>query len=382
MVRLAGRAGPRRGARPIDIPAADDPVHGLLRRSACAAPDPESRALLHDACGAQRNWDTTIREAEQHGLAPWLHRQIRASEAPLPELARRQLAALGSRHARSNAIRGRALVEISESLQRRDIPMLALKGSALAHLIYPAPGLRPMRDIDLLVAPQHLASAAEVMAGLGYIAPGRERLLPDHHHLPGVSRSMDGLSVSVEIHHDALTRDNFGSLRLGSLSESPRAFMVGDATLHTLGHLDMLRHLCRHMLEPAAVTKIGSALDIMLYAVHFAEQIDWQRLRAEFPEVGTTIQMLGYLVPWPGPLQRYLPGPTARAPQGVGCGVIPLSRLRHRRDWLIRLLNPSDWWLHAFYNVPPGHSLATTRALRHPLRVMYWLWRRRGARAA
>jgi Uncharacterised nucleotidyltransferase len=48
---------------------------------------------------------------------------------------------------------------------------VALKGPLLGEAIYSDPGRRPSSDIDLLVSPEQLQAAVEVMRGLGYGAP-------------------------------------------------------------------------------------------------------------------------------------------------------------------------------------------------------------------
>jgi hypothetical protein len=356
----------------------DSSPEQLLRSAACVELDDAARESLVRACAAQDDWEKTIREAELHGMAPYAHMRIKEAGLDIPAEIERKLKALTLRHSDASRIRTRALLEILENLGASDIEVLVLKGAALAHLIYDPPGLRPMSDVDLLVAPAHLERASRILADLGYSGVGDHSLLPDHHHLPTISRSLRGLCVSIEIHHNALTRDNIGSIHLGALSEPPQEFEVDGAPVRCLGHIDMLRHLCRHTLEPRETTKIGSALDIMLYAHRYAEAIDWARLRREYPEVITMIQLLGYLVPWPSRLSRYLPAPPPGPPSGVGFGMVPLSRLRHGQHRVARLLDPSDWWLRAFYNVPPGRSLIYTKTIRHPVRVLFWLWRRLG----
>jgi len=357
---------------------ADNPIDELLRNAACVALNDDVSAAIREACDAQNDWSRTIREAELHGMAPYMYMRIKQAGASLPDDIRRKLAALTFRHSDAIGIRSRAVTEITRRLRDEDIDVLVLKGAALAHLIYPQPGLRPMSDVDVLVAPRHLERAAELVSALGYGAAGGYVPPADHHHLATVSRTDDGLRVSVEIHHDALAPDNIGSIRLGSLSEPARAFTVDGTTLHTLGHIDTLRHLCRHALEPREAMKIGSALDIMLYASTFADDIDWPRLEQEFPEVITMLQLLGYLVPRPPNLEHLLPAVHPTAPEGVGVGMVPLSRLRRRSDLARKLFNPSDWWLRGFYNVRPGRSLVYTKGIRHPARVLFWLWRRAG----
>jgi len=356
----------------------NDAVGRLLRAAAWVECEGAALAAMHEACGEQRNWREVIRQAELHGLAPILSERIDESGADTPPEVRRQLKGLVLRHEQSNRIRTRALLEILEAFEARDIDVLVLKGAALAHLLYDRPGLRPMSDIDLLVARERLDDASHTLREMDYFEAKTGDVLADHHHLPTMSRETDGLLVSVEIHHEAIAVDNIGSIRMDSLSEPSRGFAIEGTVAHTLGHGDMLRHLCRHALEPRETIKIGSALDILLYASRFAERIDWSRLGVRYPGVITSLQLFSYLIGWPRALDGYLPEPPQPAPEGVGVGIAPLSALRHRPDRLSRLLSPPDWWLHAFYNVPPGRSLVFTRVVRHPVRLAFWLWRRMG----
>lgn len=359
----------------------DSPIGLLLRRAACVDDDEAAREAIRQACrnlATESNWDRAIDQAEQHGLAPYLHRQITRCGADIPTDPRRKLQSLALRHRDSNRIRDQALTAMLKALDAHGIDVLVLKGAALAHLIYDPPGLRPMSDVDLLVAPDRLQDAAGVLLELGYSETGRPPPAADHHHLPPLSKTAGGLSICVEIHHDALAPDNIGSIRLDRLTEPARGFRIDGTAGWALGHIDMLRHLWRHALQPRQTTKLGSALDIMLYASRFTDDIDWRRVERDFPEIPTGLSLLAFLVPLPRSLSGRIPEPVLPAPRGVGVGMPPLSRIRHQRNRLSKILNPSDWWLRAFYNVPPGRPLAATRLVRHPARVLYWLWRRIG----
>lgn len=356
----------------------DDAIGTLLRAAACVDRDAAALESLRAACRQQTDWDEAIHQAELHGLAPWLDQRVDEAGAEVPAAARRKLKLLSHRHALSNRIRARALAEILEAFEARGIEVLVLKGAALAHILYDHPGLRPMCDMDLLVDPAGLEPAADALKDMGYRDSESQALLAGHHHLPTQSRVVDGLRVSIEIHHDAIAPDNIGSIRVDRLSGPPRPFRFDGTTARALGHVDMLRHLCRHALQPRETVKIGSVLDILLYAARYGDEIDWPRLRRDFPEVVTCLRLFGHLLRWPTMLATYLETPQPPAPAGVGVGMLPLSELRRRPDRLARLLNPSDWWLRAFYNVPPGRSLAVTKAVRHPARLAYWLWRRVG----
>lgn len=61
----------------------------------------------------------------------------------------------------------REAAQISCLLSEAGIAHCFLKGLALAHLAYPLPGLRPMRDLDVLIAPDDLARAHALMIRQG-----------------------------------------------------------------------------------------------------------------------------------------------------------------------------------------------------------------------
>ena len=71
-----------------------------------------------------------------------------------------------------NAIKNLELYhEISKvlaALQDNAIPVIVLKGAALAALVYPNIALRPMRDVDLLIRDDDIWSVDKIILQLGY----------------------------------------------------------------------------------------------------------------------------------------------------------------------------------------------------------------------
>lgn len=67
---------------------------------------------------------------------------------------------------------------VVESLSESGIRSSVLKGSQLGEAIYGHAGRRESSDIDLLLAPEQLSAAVEVVRGLGYAAP-RDHVHPD-----------------------------------------------------------------------------------------------------------------------------------------------------------------------------------------------------------
>jgi len=63
---------------------------------------------------------------------------------------------------------GRHLQRIEGAFAERRIPLVLLKGAALAETVYPEPSLRPMGDIDIWVRSEEMSRASEAMHALGY----------------------------------------------------------------------------------------------------------------------------------------------------------------------------------------------------------------------
>jgi len=63
---------------------------------------------------------------------------------------------------------GRHLERIEKAFAEQRIPLVLLKGAALAETVYPEPSLRPMGDIDIWVRSEDMPRATEAMRELGY----------------------------------------------------------------------------------------------------------------------------------------------------------------------------------------------------------------------
>lgn len=179
---------------------------GILVRAAagrCAAPV--------DGTGRPPSWPRLLELARWHRLLPLLADEVLTGRAatPAPPAAEAELrSALRDSTARNLRLameRGR----IAAVLAQAGIPVMALKGTALAEAVYPQPGLRPMVDLDLLVPERSIRAAHRLVEQeLGFAVMGvrlgrddDQRLAESQHHFPLISA--DG-AVMVELHHRLL----------------------------------------------------------------------------------------------------------------------------------------------------------------------------------
>lgn len=338
-----------------------------------------TRIEPRDIAQTPDDWASLVHFAEAHQLAPLAYECLCRGRYEVPQATRWGLEALWLRHRAWHRERTVALVEILRELERLSIEALVLKGAALAWMIYPSPSLRPMSDLDLLVTPASAPAAQAALGRLGFQAekPVR-RVRKKIHHLPVASRSSGGLPINVEIHIDALSRDTLSSIAMGNLTEPAQPFALDGAVAATLGHVDTLRHLTHHLLEPSwdgGIRLIG-IVDLFRYAAVFHDRIEWPRLEKEYPFVLNALSCFHHVIPLPPVLARFAPASTAPIPDRVGEAMRPLrSILGQRRPSvavLRELFNPPDWWLHAYYGVNAGRSLFPVRVFRHPWRMARW----------
>ena len=237
----------------------------------CNLPSADSVAQMQP-----EDWAFLCDIEKLHRLGPMLHRRL--SGFAVPEAVSDQLKASQRRHAMRNLKIYRELLSVTRILNDANIPSIALKGAYLARFAYPDPGLRPMRDLDLLIRQEQVVAAFELLKVNGYQQVS-EKGLPETHlahseHLPALV-SPDG--IAIELHHRLISDVNFGSLSGSDDAFWSRSILksVGGAQVRFLAPEDLLLHLCVHAtqrhqfnLGPLALTDI-----VFLLETH---RIDWQ----------------------------------------------------------------------------------------------------------
>ncbi len=152
-----------------------------------------------------QDWGAFVRRAEVEGVAPLVYAAWRTGDEKqetencrppatfdIPSAAWEQLKASYYRTAAQNTLLFRELERILAEFERMQIPVILLKGAALAQTIYPDPALRPMSDLDLLVHPDDLTSASRA----AQLAHYTQEKITYHAYL----RGGPDYQVALEIH--------------------------------------------------------------------------------------------------------------------------------------------------------------------------------------
>ena len=164
-----------------------EPLRAALRGERAAWP-----ALSED------DVDTLV----EHGVAPLVY-----AVAGVPEL---RVAAM--RAAAVEPLRQSDLTLVLTALGDRGVPVLVMKGSALAFDLYDAPELRPRSDTDLLIPHHALGALRDTLTAHGF---GEQRTSGDEHGLRQTTflrTDAYGIEHAYDVHWDVTNKPAFTAL--------------------------------------------------------------------------------------------------------------------------------------------------------------------------
>ncbi|MCB2214982.1 nucleotidyltransferase domain-containing protein [Desulfofustis glycolicus] len=342
------------------------------------------RQAVADFTASGSSWDDLVSHAERQGLSPLVHKHLSALDVEVPRAAWRLLRALYLRNRHANNVRNEIASEILRSYQAENIEVLAVKGIALSNWIYSDPALRPMRDIDLLVAKEDLPAAQKILEELGFLADQEHPLPNDFYHLTPMQKELDGLPVSVEVHHNLLPFH--ATYPLWPLARSAgrfRTIEIDYQEARTLCLEDTLWYLCLHgfraplTYEPFRLIHVA---DMVSLVDSFSEDFDWQEIDRLDTTLIHVLSRFHFLTPWPDHLVEKLCLPIDHPSRSVGTPYrgwpqqsVKDIALMDLFRFVLDTIWPGQWWLHVYYGHLSGVSYLKARWFEHPRSIWRWL---------
>ncbi|HCF25099.1 MULTISPECIES: nucleotidyltransferase family protein [unclassified Novosphingobium] len=211
--------------------------------------------VLADPGFAAEDWDMIARCAGQHRLRPLLYHRLRDSWADwaMPDALRVNWHAAYKRAALRALDRQAVTVDVTRTLEAAGIAAAVLKGGALARH-YGSAALRPMRDIDVLVAPAEAQQAFALLVKSGLVA--RAEVSGSVHVDYATHKHLEALwcprrRVAVEVHTALVDqprgrREDDVLLQVEALLGGRRSEDVGGHPVPVLGWAETMLHLIVH----------------------------------------------------------------------------------------------------------------------------------------
>lgn len=363
-------------------------MQNILALCACdnsnAAMSAELISALAVLPNREDSWEHLIHSAEQHGIASLLYKHIRDIDFQIPEASRRLLQSLYLRNRMSSRIRNKAVVEIINAYQFEGIDVLLVKGIALCNFVYSETGLRPMRDIDLLVKKSDLKKAEKVLLDLGYIAAQHHAIPHDYYHLVPLEKKIDGLPVGIELHHNLLPfHPQYPLWPLEKSYGHAREIEIDGTCAKTLSLEDTLYYVYLHGFQ-APLTyepyRLMHVADIVSLVEKYLSDLNWSHIQIEASTLINSVSRFHFLTPWSDSVLTQLRLDVRKQPRGVGHAFSgwPLQKIKDEKPCNIPMLLketllPSRWWLQVYYGHLHGRSYWKARCFDHPRTLWRWV---------
>jgi hypothetical protein len=221
-----------------------------LRPGARADVEEYFRQEIHSLAARGLDWARLESLAQPHGLLPMLYPAVAGQpQGYIPDevLERWRDFALLS-ELRSLRLT-QELLGLQALLSRNRIEMLALRGPALAALIYPGAGLRLFSDLDILVQPENFPEVYDLLVSEEFqpVFPLKDK---ERSWITRGDRNFSFCKETtiLEVHWSIEEPAFRYPLKLQDFWQSRRSvrLLEGGGWVDTLGVFEMLLHLCLH----------------------------------------------------------------------------------------------------------------------------------------
>ncbi len=237
------------------------------------------RAAVESNALSEPEWDALVAIALKQGVAPMLYRRLQETGAQIPP---RLLQTLADEY-RGTALRNMQLFQelcrVVRALEQANIAPVVLKGAHIAQVAYGNAALRPMNDLDVLVARADLERAEVIVQRLGYEphpeVPERAWALANHYHFCYYLPTQDPM---LELHwHIESPRSPF-RVNLPALIERAPKISLAGLRVRVLSPADLVLHLClqisyHHLFDFAA---LRTCFDLAYVIAAYANELDWK----------------------------------------------------------------------------------------------------------
>jgi hypothetical protein len=232
-------------------------------------------------------WSEVLTLAHSQGVAPLLHAAIRRTGTEAPEPVRTALAQDYYGVARANTLRTQELQSILAALSAAGVPVLLVKGMALAERLYANIALRPMSDFDLIVPRQDVPACQVILTGLGYRPIETE-------FVPGAFMAYrnelaftppEASQAPVELHWHLLDVPYYlRKVPLAWFWENTEVCEIARHQVHVLNAEANLPYLASHLAFHHRFHGLRWFVDLAVLTHRYKESLDWDRVLSQAQE--------------------------------------------------------------------------------------------------
>jgi hypothetical protein len=216
--------------------------------AACAMwPPSNSRTeAIRGAAAGLLDWRRFLRVARRHQVIGLVHEGLTRVRPDVPPQTAREIGALAATLMRENLAMAHESLRIQRLFDDADLPVLFVKGAALAVLAFGNLGLRNGQDIDLLVPHEATPAALALLSRAGYRRFDPRPDIADAQWLRkdlGFVHQTTGLQIEL---HWRLFLNPHVMAEASTIAASRVVPLTGTTGLRTLDEQDLFAYLCMH----------------------------------------------------------------------------------------------------------------------------------------
>jgi len=264
-----------------DVAARDARVLEFLRICLIGQYQATAWDRLGDAAArVAHEWDVVLNTALAQRLGPLVYHAVRDRGVVPAVMEGRLRETYHANAARALMVRRQAGAAV-QALNHANVPVIVLKGVALAETVYRHIVLRPMLDVDVLIHREDLPAAIQALGQLGYAPPELE--LRD-----GVTATYDNevmvrqpgpLEFAVDIHWTLFSSAwHQHRLMLRWFWDSARPLHIGNTPAQRLGPEATVLHLCGHLCLHHGGDELLWLADVAQTVASEGAGMDWELL--------------------------------------------------------------------------------------------------------
>lgn len=225
------------------------------------------------------NWEYILNFSQSHGISPLLYKYLNSCGAKnmIPEQIyekfRNHYFLTFSKNTRAFDAMGKLI----RQFYLEGIDSILLKGSVLAELIYRDIGLRPMDDIDLLIAENKLREVEIIMQENGYnavqiVKSGYIGKLEPRHHLPQFIKDNNIFEIHWHLHNE----NPDYCISIDDLWKRALPVQINNINVKILRFEDMLLHLCIHLNDHFSYGKVRFTNFCDIAEILRMDRLNWE----------------------------------------------------------------------------------------------------------
>lgn len=257
-------------------------VDELLLRCSKAKIDSSAKNQIRSLLADNRlDWNEAIEKAKEQLIIPSFYHNLQqwGLAELIPPKIKKDFKKIYLTNAARNATIFYHLGKLLKRFQENHIPVVVLKGAALAASIYPLPSLRIMCDVDLLLTGADMAIADSLLLDLKYTPQPCDKWQEERAHHIYISPNK---LFCLEAHWLLASPNSPTTIDIAKVWQRAKPLQLENIEILTLSPEDLVQHLCIHALSRHnfySSFQLRNVYDLWAIIDKYGkDQIDWDYL--------------------------------------------------------------------------------------------------------